>query len=72
MHSVQAPLLNLALIGAWQQTPEDLRAYIPSWAAVTVLCVILVLGVVGRLIKQDLPEVPEKKSPQLPDPEERL
>lgn len=50
--SVQAMAAAVALQGAWQAAPEDMRASIPhewvSWATMA----LLTLGIVGRLVKQ--------------------
>lgn len=58
MFSVQAPAVAMAAIGGWQATPDDLRMLVPTWAAVSLLCVILVGGIFGRIIDQ----------PSIPDP----
>jgi hypothetical protein len=52
MFSIQAQGLALALVGAWQASPEDLRGQVPSWVMVSLLALILVGGIVGRLISQ--------------------
>lgn len=57
MFSVQVPAINAAFIATWASIPEKFQdAYPLRWALATVL-VLLVLGVVGRLVKQ--PEVGE-------------
>jgi len=53
MTSVQAQALALSVIGAWQATPEDIRASIPQWGLWALLGLILLGGIVGRLVKQD-------------------
>lgn len=57
MFSVQAQALALALLGAWQTMPEDLKNKLPPelvyWAAMG----LMVAGIFGRLIQQ--PKVSE-------------
>lgn len=53
MFSVQAQAIAIAVIGAWQAIPDDIRASIPQWGLWALLAVILVGGIVGRLIAQD-------------------
>jgi hypothetical protein len=52
MFSVQAQTLALAVIGAWQAIPDDIRASIPQWGLWVLLGLILVGGIVGRLVAQ--------------------
>lgn len=52
MFSVQAQGLALAGVGAWQATPDDIRAVAPWWLPPLLLGVILVGGIVGRLVVQ--------------------
>jgi hypothetical protein len=52
MFSVQAQTIALALTGAWQAVPEDIRTAVPGWVPLTMLGLILVGGIVGRLIEQ--------------------
>jgi hypothetical protein len=53
--SVQAMALGLAIQGAWEFLPSDLKAGLSDkhvrWAAM----VLLVIGIVGRLVKQEKP-----------------
>lgn len=52
MLSVQIPAINAAFIATWAALPQKFQdAYPLPWALGTVL-VLLVLGVVGRLVKQ--------------------
>jgi hypothetical protein len=50
--SVQANVLNLALLGAWATVPEDMKAGIPQQYLFYASVALLVLGTVGRLVKQ--------------------
>lgn len=52
MFSVQAQAVALAVMGAWQVMPDDLRGRVPAWAVLTVAMVLLVAGIIGRLIDQ--------------------
>ena len=51
--SVQANLWNLALLGAWAAIPDDMKASIPQQWVFYGSVALLVLGTVGRLVKQD-------------------
>ena len=55
--SVQAMALATAIQGAWLLLDTDMRAVIPYSDVVvpSLTGVLLVLGIVGRLYKQDLP-----------------
>jgi hypothetical protein len=53
MFSVQAQALALAVIGAWQAVPDDIKASVPEWGLWAMLGAILVGGIVGRLIDQE-------------------
>lgn len=52
MFSVQAQAFALAIVGAWQAVPDDMRASVPQWGLWALLAVVLVGGIVGRLIDQ--------------------
>jgi hypothetical protein len=55
MLSVQCMGAALALQVTWAQLPQDLKDAIPhQWVAYATVA-LLVLGVLGRLVKQDLP-----------------
>lgn len=51
--SVQCMGLALALQGAWEVIPDDLKTGVPPRAVTFITLSLLVLGIVGRLIKQD-------------------
>ena len=55
--SVQAMALALAVQGGWGMLDADMRAEIPyAEVVVPVLTgVLLLLGILGRVVKQDLP-----------------
>jgi hypothetical protein len=53
MLSVQAMGLALAIQGAWPEVPADLKAQLPQNLVHWVSVALLVLGIVGRLVKQD-------------------
>lgn len=50
--SMQAMGASLTLTAAWMAVPTDLKDRVPDGVASTVLMVLLVLGVVGRLVNQ--------------------
>jgi len=52
MFSVQAQALALALLGAWQAMPEDLKATLPPALVYWVAMGLMVAGIAGRLIDQ--------------------
>ena len=52
MYSVQAQTVNLAILGAWQALPDDLRGSAPSPVVAGIVAALLVLGIAGRLIAQ--------------------
>ena len=50
--SMNCMTLAAAIQGAWIYVPDDMRATVPVWLVSAVTIGLLVLGVVGRLIKQ--------------------
>ena len=52
MFSVQANTLAIALLGAWQAMPEDLKATLPPSLVYWVAMGLMVAGIAGRLIHQ--------------------
>ena len=52
MFSVQAQALALAILGAWQVMPEDLKTAIPPGAVFWCAMGLLVAGIIGRLVDQ--------------------
>ena len=53
MFSIQAQILAGSLLGSWSLIPEDLKQSLPQNIVIGIAVGLLVLGVVGRLIKQD-------------------
>lgn len=52
MLSMQAMGAAVALQGAWQAAPDDMKASVPhSWVSWATMA-LLVLGMVGRLVDQ--------------------
>lgn len=51
--SVQAMAWAIALQGAWTALPEEMRAGIPPQLVHWITMALLVLGIVGRLVRQD-------------------
>lgn len=52
MFSVQAQAGSVAILGAWQTMPDDLRGRVPDPVVFGIVGALLVLGIVGRLIDQ--------------------
>jgi hypothetical protein len=52
MFSVQAQAVALAVLGAWQVMPEDLKTNLPQSLVYWLSMSLMVLGIVGRLIDQ--------------------
>lgn len=55
--SVNCMLLAAAIQGAWVYIPDDLRASMPHGIVEGVTVGLLVLGVIGRVIKKEMPDV---------------
>ena len=52
MFSVQAQAVALAVLGAWQVMPEDLKTNLPQSLVYWLSMGLMVLGIAGRLIDQ--------------------
>lgn len=50
--SVQAMALALAIQGAWEVIPADMKASIPPQYVSYLTAGLLVFGIVGRVVKQ--------------------
>lgn len=50
--SMQCMGAAVALLGAWEVMPDDLKTGIPPRAVTIVAVVLLVLGMLGRLVRQ--------------------
>lgn len=50
--SIHAMALALAVSAAWLAIPADLRAMVPAWSAASLTGALMVLGILGRLVKQ--------------------
>ena len=61
MFSVQAQIAAGSILGSWSLVPEDLKQNIPSNVIIGVAITLLVLGVIGRLIKQESVNDPAKQ-----------
>jgi hypothetical protein len=53
MVSVQAMSAALAVQGAWAQIPPDMKSSIPPQVVTYLTLGLIVLGIVGRFIKQE-------------------
>lgn len=60
MISVQAMTAAAAIQGAWMIVPEDMKSSFPPDVVRVATVALLVLGIAGRLVKQD--KVSEKES----------
>lgn len=63
MFSVQAQVCAAALLTGWGTLPAQWQDQFPLWAITTLTCLVLALGVIGRLIQQ--PSVETKPNDQL-------
>lgn len=59
--SVNCMILAASLQGAWATVPEYLRDRVPSWTVAVSTVALLILGVMGRLIKQPGTKPQKKK-----------
>lgn len=50
--SMQAMALALALQGAWLALPEDMKAHAPAGLVTVASMALLLLGLIGRLVRQ--------------------
>jgi hypothetical protein len=50
--SMQAMGLCVALQGAWMAVPDDLKGELPGWAFNGLCAALLLLGMIGRVVKQ--------------------
>lgn len=50
--SVQAMSVSAATLGAWEVLPERFQKAIDQTTIKQMVCVLLVLGVIGRLVDQ--------------------
>jgi hypothetical protein len=53
--SVQSMALGLAIQGAWEVIPSDLKAGFSEKHVRWTAMVLLVIGIIGRLVKQEKP-----------------
>jgi hypothetical protein len=53
--SMQCMGLALALQGAWEVMPDDMKAGIPPKLVTYIALGLLVIGMAGRLVKQEKP-----------------
>ena len=50
--SMQAMAINTAFLATWAILPDDIKSGLPSWLVPFAAVFLLVIGMVGRLIKQ--------------------
>lgn len=50
--SMNCMTLAAAIQGAWIYVPDDMRTTVPVWLVSSVTIGLLILGVIGRLVKQ--------------------
>jgi protein-S-isoprenylcysteine O-methyltransferase Ste14 len=58
--SVQIPALNIAFLGTWSVLPAKFQDALPMPWVIGIAACLIVLGVIGRLYKQDLPKLDGK------------
>lgn len=51
--SLQSNAINVAFLGTWAMLPEKFQEALPMPYVIGIAIVILVLGTIGRLVKQD-------------------
>jgi hypothetical protein len=51
-YSTRAQAVALALVGGYQLMPDKMQDALPASVVMLVACVVLALGMVGRLIEQ--------------------
>ena len=54
--SVRAMALDTAFLITWATIPDDLKAALPSWLVPVAASAVLVIGVIGRVLKQKDPD----------------
>lgn len=59
--SVHSMVLAAAVQGAWLQIPEDMKAALPPHCVQYTTIVLLVVGVIGRFVKQGANHVEQPK-----------
>ena len=53
MFSMQANALNVSFLATWGLLPPRFQEVLPVGAVIAIAVGLLVLGVIGRLVKQD-------------------
>ena len=53
MFSMQAQVINTALLVSWQTLPTTLQTILPVQYLLVIAVGLLVLGMIGRMVKQD-------------------
>ena len=53
MFSMQAQVVNTALLVSWQTLPATLQTILPVEYLLVIAVGLLVLGMIGRMVKQD-------------------
>jgi len=51
-YSQRAQALALALVGSYQMMPAEFQSAVPPSVVMGIACLLLVLGMVGRVIEQ--------------------
>lgn len=50
--SVRAMTLDAAFLTTWAAMPDDLKGALPSWLVPAIASAVLIVGIIGRLLKQ--------------------
>jgi len=53
MFSMQAQVMNTALLVSWQTLPTTLQTILPVQYLLIIAVILLVLGMIGRMVKQN-------------------
>jgi len=60
MFSMQAQVINTALLVSWQSLPSTLQTILPVQYLLIIAVGLLILGMVGRMVKQDNIDAPKQ------------
>lgn len=57
--SMQAMAIDTAFLVVWATLPDDLKTALPSWLVPAMAVFVLLVGMIGRIVKQKTPEGPQ-------------
>lgn len=67
MASIRAQGFAAAILVGWAQLPTAWQEAIPRWLLVTLTCLVLLIGALGSLVKQEKVSGPQE-TPKADDP----